>query len=140
MRRCLRIVTVLCVCTMLTYCGSPESLTPESDPVTTTGGDGETTALKAGQLQTRNVDVPSGYTLVDMNGSGDQLLGNAWLPRKGPNRPIALPFTGTFINDQQQIFGAELPYYQDGQVVPFSDPCVPITALGRHLGVLGPYW
>ena len=128
MWRSLRVVSVLSACTILTYCGSPESLAPGPGQNNSADGDVEPGALKAGQLQTRNVDVPSGYTLADMNGSGDLLLGNAWLPKKGPNRPIALPFTGTYINDQQQIFGTELSYYQNGQVVPFGDPCVPITA------------
>ena len=128
MWRCLRVVTVLSACTLLTYCGSPESLAPGLGESNSTDGDVEAGALKAGQLQTRNVDVPSGYVLADMNGSGDLLLGNAWLPKKGPNRPIALPFTGTFINDQQQIFGTDLSYYQNGQVVPFGDPCSPITS------------
>ncbi len=127
MRR-LRIVTAIFASALLASCSEPSAAPEGPDAVVPADGDFETAELRMGQVRTRPVWVPRGYTLVDMNNRGDLLLGAAWLP-KGRVRPLAIPFVGRSINNHRQILGPGRKIFNNGRVNELPDPCIPFTAL-----------
>lgn len=117
---------------VLLACGEPE-VTEPSDVTDAAETPEETefnqAPLRFGQVRVRHIRVPDGYTLVDLNDRGDLLLGNAWLP-KGRRRPIALPFVGRDISNNDQILGDGLTIYTRGRLRTLPTPCEPIVGSG----------
>ena len=123
--RTLNVLSLISAAAVLASCSSPDAVTPESDVADAAEDtDFDIAELRAGAVRVRNVRVPAGYTLVDMNDRGDLLLGNAWLP-KGRKRPQPLPFIGRSISNRQQILGPDLSYFVRGRVVTLPSPCTP---------------
>lgn len=123
-----RIVTTIFASALLASCSEPVAI-PSADTAEVPGdSDFETAELRAGHVRTRQVWVPSGYSLVDMNDRGDLLLGAAWLP-KGRARPLAMPFTGRSINNHRQILGPGRKIFTNGRATELPDPCIPIKGI-----------
>ncbi len=120
------ILSALCSSAMLLSCSASDNVSSTSIPEIPADDAFEIEALRAGMVRVRSIDVPAGYTLVDVNDRGDLLLGSAWLPR-GKRKPLALPFTGRSINNRGQILGPGLSIYEAGRVTNLPDPCIPFT-------------
>lgn len=126
--RGMRIVAAIYASALLASCNEPVAI-PSADTAEVPGdSDFETAELRIGHVRTRQVWVPSGYSLVDMNNRGDLLLGAAWLP-KGRVRPLAMPFVGRSINNHRQILGPGRKIFTNGRVDELPDPCIPFIAL-----------
>ena len=125
--RGMRIVAAIFASALLASCSEPVAY-PPGHCETPGDGDFETAELRAGHVRTRDVWVPRGYTLVDMNDRGDLLLGAAWLP-KGRVRPLAMPFPGRSINNNRQILGPGRRIFTNGRVTELPDPCIPIKGI-----------
>ena len=122
----LRFVVVVCAGILLVSCGEPALTPPAPDEEAPADSDFETAEIRVGQVRTRIVPVPAGYSLVDMNNRGDLLLGAAWLP-VGRRRPLAIPFTGRSINNHRQVLGPGRAIFSAGRVTELPDPCIPFT-------------
>ena len=126
--RGMRIVAAIYASALLASCSEPVAVPSGSDAQAPVDSDFETAELRVGHVRMREVWVPSGYSLVDMNDRGDLLLGAAWLP-KGRVRPLAMPFTGRSINNHRQILGPGRKIFTDGRVTELPDPCIPIKGI-----------
>jgi len=124
--RTLHVLSIICAAAVVASCSSPEAVTPEPEAPDVADAaddaDFDIAELRAGEVRVRNVSVPAGYTLVDMNDRGDLLLGNTWLP-KGKKSPQPLPFIGRSISNRQHILGPDLSYFDRGRVVTLPSPC-----------------
>ncbi len=127
----LRFVVAVYAGILLASCGEP-ALTPTApDEAVPADSDFETAEIRVGQVRTRIVPVPAGYSLVDMNSRGDLLLGAAWLPvgegGRSPSRSPGAPSTTTG--------RSSAPAWRSSRatrVTNLPDPCIPfsITLVG----------
>ncbi len=125
MRR-MQIVAAIYASALLASCSEPATVPAGPDVDAPVDSDFETAELQVGSVRMREVWVPRGYSLVDMNNRGDLLLGSAWLP-KGRVQPLAMPFAGRSINNHRQVLGPGRMIFTAGRVSELPDPCIPFS-------------